>query len=53
MRGFDKFCNDDDNNAGVAPHPLADVAHMVLMWLSVSPSVCEGQESRVKECKPY
>ncbi len=25
MQGFDEFCDDDDDDAGVAPHPLADV----------------------------
>jgi hypothetical protein len=29
MQGFDEFCDDDDNNAGVAPHPPAGIPPVI------------------------
>ncbi len=29
MQGFDEFCDDDDDNAGVAPHPPANVPPVI------------------------
>jgi hypothetical protein len=29
MLGFDEFCDDNDNNTGVAPHPPADVPPVI------------------------
>ncbi len=29
MQGFDEFCDDNNNNAGSAPHPPADVPPVI------------------------
>ncbi len=36
MQGFDEFCDDDVDNAGVAPHPPADVPPVIGVGAGVS-----------------
>ncbi len=54
MKGFDEFCDDDNDDAGVAPHPPADVPPVIgsvlvlqLHWQVLPRSDCNSDKQDV------